>query len=52
MSDKSVLPEAKFSKLVVFENVMINIFRVMATQKGLASIDRLPDKHPGRFTLL
>lgn len=39
ISDDNVFPENKFSRVVVFENVVINFFRGIATQKGIDLID-------------
>lgn len=39
ISDENVFPENKFSKVVVFENVVINFFRGIATKKGIELID-------------
>ena len=40
ISDENVFPERKFSRVVVFENVLINFFRGIATQKGIDLIDQ------------
>lgn len=40
ISDDNVFPERKFSRVVVFENVLINFFRGIATQKGIDLIDQ------------
>ncbi len=39
ISDESIFPE-EFSKIVVFENVLINFFRGIATHKGMELIDK------------
>ncbi len=40
ISNDDVFPERKFSRVVVFENVLINFFRGIATQKGIDLIDQ------------
>ena len=40
ISNEDVFPERKFSRVVVFENVLINFFRGIATQKGIELIDQ------------
>jgi TetR/AcrR family transcriptional regulator, cholesterol catabolism regulator len=40
MSDERIFPSLKFSKTVVFENIIINFFRGIATGKGLEIIDK------------
>ena len=41
MPDKTIFPHDKFSQSVIFENVIINFFRGIATKKGLELIDNL-----------
>lgn len=41
MPDKSIFPYGKFSQRVIFENVIINFFRGIATRKGLDLIDSM-----------
>lgn len=41
MPDKTIFPADKFSQSVVFENVIINFFRGIATRKGMEMIDDL-----------
>ena len=41
MPDKSIFPYGKFPQRVVFENVIINFFRGIATKKGLDLIDQI-----------
>jgi TetR/AcrR family transcriptional regulator, cholesterol catabolism regulator len=41
MPDKTIFPHDKFSQSVIFENVIINFFRGIATKKGLDLIDKL-----------
>jgi TetR/AcrR family transcriptional regulator, cholesterol catabolism regulator len=40
ISDDNVFPERKFSRVVVFENVLINFFRGIATKKGIDLIEQ------------
>ena len=40
LSDENIFPSDKFSKLVVFENIIINFIRGIATKKGLEIIDK------------
>ncbi len=40
LSDENIFPSDKFSKLVVFENIIINFIRGIATKKGLEIIER------------
>jgi len=40
LSDETVFPASRFPKSVVFENVMINFFRGIATIKGLELIEK------------
>ncbi len=40
MSDEAVFPSVRFSKAVVFENIVINFFRGIATKKGLDLIEK------------
>ncbi len=40
ISNENVFPERKFSRVVVFENVLINFFRGIATQKGIDLIEQ------------
>ncbi len=44
VSDDNVFPERMFSRVVVFENVVINFFRGISTQKGIELIDRYFEK--------
>lgn len=41
MNERSVFPREKYSQRVVFENVIINFFRGIATMKGLGLIDKM-----------
>jgi TetR/AcrR family transcriptional regulator, cholesterol catabolism regulator len=41
MPDKTIFPHDKFSQSIIFENVIINFFRGIATKKGLDLIDKL-----------
>jgi len=49
VSDDNVFPEKMFSRVVVFENVMINFFRGIATQKGIELIDSYFEKESDFF---
>ncbi len=49
ISDETVFPEQKFSKVVVFENVVISFFRGISTQKGIELIDRYFEKESDFF---
>ncbi len=49
LHDHSLFPPGKFSKQEVFENVFINFFRGIATQKGLDLIDEFLDKESEHF---
>jgi AcrR family transcriptional regulator len=49
MHDKNVFPEGMFSRQVVFENVMINFFRGIATGRGLQLIDQYLEKDSDFF---
>jgi TetR/AcrR family transcriptional regulator, cholesterol catabolism regulator len=40
LSDPEVFPEEKFSKAAVFENIVINFMRGIATVKGLSLIEK------------
>lgn len=40
LSDESIFPSNKYSILVVFENIMVNFIRGIATKKGLEIIER------------
>ena len=39
LSDEQIFPSGKYSKSVVFENIMINFIRGIATQKGISIIE-------------
>ncbi len=43
MSDERIFPSFKYSKTTVFENIIINFFRGIATAKGLDIIDKYMD---------
>ena len=45
MSDERIFPSFKYSKTTVFENIVINFFRGIATAKGIEIIDKYMD-HP------
>lgn len=45
MPDKNIFPEEKFSKQLVFENVIINFFRGIATPKGHELIDKFLEEN-------
>lgn len=49
ISDETVFPTSRFPKIVVFENVMINFFRGIATQKGLDLIDKYLREESDKF---
>jgi len=49
VSDDTVFPEKQFSRVVVFENVVINFFRGISTQKGIELIDRYFEKGSNFF---
>jgi TetR/AcrR family transcriptional regulator, cholesterol catabolism regulator len=49
MHDKQIFPEEKFPRQLVFENVMINFFRGIATKKGLEMIDQYLESESGFF---
>ena len=49
VSDDNVFPEKHFSRVVVFENVVINFFRGISTQKGIELIDRYFEKESDFF---
>jgi len=40
LSDENIFPSDRFSKTVVFENIMINFVRGIATRKGLDLIEK------------
>ncbi len=40
MTDERIFPSLKFSKSIVFENIVINFFRGIATGKGLELIEK------------
>ncbi len=44
MTDERIFPSLKYSKSVVFENIIINFFRGIATGKGLEIIDKFMDQ--------
>ncbi len=44
MSDENIFPSVRFSKAVIFENIVINFFRGIATKKGLELIEKYMDK--------
>ncbi len=45
MSDDQIFPEGKFSKTAVFEHIIINFLRGIATEKGLKMIEKhIPEK--------
>lgn len=44
MSDEAIFPSVRFSKAVVFENIVINFFRGIATKKGLDLIEKYLEK--------
>ena len=47
--EKSLFPESKFPRQIVFENVFINFFRGIATQKGLDLIEGFLEKESAHF---
>lgn len=49
ISDEGVFPQKRFSRVEVFENVVINFFRGIATQKGVALIDEYYEAEPKLF---
>ncbi len=49
MSDEAIFPSVRFSKAVVFENIVINFFRGIATKKGLDLIENYMDKESDQF---
>ncbi len=49
LHDQSLFPAGQYPKQVVFENVFINFFRGIATQKGLDLIDEFLDKESEYF---
>ncbi len=49
ISDETVFPSSRFPKIVVFENVLINFFRGIATQKGLDLIDKYLREESDKF---
>jgi TetR/AcrR family transcriptional regulator, cholesterol catabolism regulator len=49
MDDKHIFPEDKFPRQLVFENVVINFFRGIATIKGLELIDQYLDRESDFF---
>lgn len=44
MTDERIFPSLKYSRTVVFENIIINFFRGIATGKGLQIIDKFMDQ--------
>ena len=49
MHDRHIFPEETFSRQLVFENVVINFLRGIATNKGLELIDDYLEKESGFF---
>jgi TetR/AcrR family transcriptional regulator, cholesterol catabolism regulator len=44
MTDERIFPSLKYSRSLVFENIVINFFRGIATGKGLQIIDKYMDQ--------
>jgi hypothetical protein len=40
LSNQDIFPEDQFSKIEVFENIVINFMRGIATEKGLQLIEK------------
>ncbi len=49
ISDEGVFPEKRYSRVEVFENVVINFFRGIATHKGIEMIDKHYEAEPNLF---
>ncbi len=52
MSDEAIFPSVRFSKAVVFENIVINFFRGIATKKGLDLIEKYMEKEADQLVTI
>ncbi len=50
ISNEDIFPELKYPPVLVFENVVVNFFRGISTQKGVAIIDKYLEEESDLFT--